>query len=31
MGKVMGGAMKAIGDAADGAVVRAVVEDILSK
>ena len=31
MGKVMGGAMSAVGDAADGAVVRKVVEDVLSQ
>lgn len=31
MGKVMGGAMSAVGDTADGAVVRKIVEDILSE
>jgi len=31
MGKVMGSAMSAIGDATDGAIVRKIVEDILSE
>lgn len=31
MGRVMGNAMSAIGDAADGAIVRKIVEDILSE